>query len=701
MRAKEPEATMSVVAGDGVRIHAEIYGSGTETMLFVPPWSIVHSRIYKGQVPYFSERFRCIAYDPRGNGSSDRPEAVEAYALERCVGDALAVLDATGTERAVLVGLSLGGLVACMLAAHHPERVAAAILVGTVATIGPSHPYMRPEHFRAQRIDPSGWDKYNRDHWLRDYADFADFFVRQICSEPHATKQIEDALGWAAQTSGEVLVRTIEARAIAPSFDTSAQMYRRIACPVLAIHGDDDRIQPHGRAVAVVEATGGELLTIEGGGHNPLGRYPARCNTAIAEFLERRLRIGRRPRRRRAGPTRRALFVSSPIGLGHARRDIAIARALREACPGLEIEWLAQDPVTRLLAASGERIHPRSARLASEVRHIELEAGEHELHAFQAIRRMDEVLVANFMQFQEVVEETRTDLVVADEAWEVDHFWHEHPDLKRAPLAWLTDFVGWLPMPEGGRAEEALTADCNAEMIEHVETRPCVRDVAIFVGEPQDVVPRAFGPGLPEIPDWTRAHFAFAGYVIGAHPSRFGPRARLREALGYRADERVCIVTAGGSGVGAPFVATILRTWPLVRERARDLRMLVVAGPRIDTTALEAPPGVEIRAFVPDLDRHLAACDLAVVQGGLSTTMELAAAGTPFLFFPLRSHFEQRFHVSHRLARYGVGRRMDYATAHPEAIAEAMLSELGRARSPAPVDDGGAARAAAMIARLL
>ena len=116
--------------------------------------------------------------------------------------------------------------------------------------------------------------------------------------------------------------------------------------------------------------------------------------------------------------------------------DIAITRELRKLHPDLQVDWLAQDPVTRLLEASGEQIHPLSSRLASETRHIELESsGEHDLHAFQAIRRMDEVLIANFMIFQEAVEEGGYDLVIADEAWDIDHHWHEHPELKKAALA--------------------------------------------------------------------------------------------------------------------------------------------------------------------------------------------------------------------------------------------------------------------------
>ena len=94
--------------------------------VFVPPWSIVHSRVYKAQLPYFSERFRCVTYDGRGNGQSDRPDDVAAYTLDNYVADALAVMDATRTGPAIIAGLSLGAMIACVLAAYHPERVKAA-----------------------------------------------------------------------------------------------------------------------------------------------------------------------------------------------------------------------------------------------------------------------------------------------------------------------------------------------------------------------------------------------------------------------------------------------------------------------------------------------------------------------------------------------------------------------------------------------
>ena len=149
MRAKLPGKD-GFVDRDGVKIHYEVYGDGPETMVFLPPWSIVHARVYKAQLPYFSERFRCITFDPRGNGKSDQPTEAAAYTLDNYIGDILAVMDATDAGKAILVGLSLGGMHVCVLAAHHPERVKAAVLAGTAATVGPGYPYLTPEAFHGQ-----------------------------------------------------------------------------------------------------------------------------------------------------------------------------------------------------------------------------------------------------------------------------------------------------------------------------------------------------------------------------------------------------------------------------------------------------------------------------------------------------------------------------------------------------------------------
>jgi len=163
----------------------------------------------------------------------------------------------------------------------------------------------------------------------------------------------------------------------------------------------------------------------------------------------------------------------------------------------------------------------------------------------------------------------------------------------------------------------------------------------------------------------------------------------------------VCIVTVGGSGVGQDLLRKVINAYPAAKARVPKLRMIVVAGPRIDPATLPAPQGLEVRSYVHQLYRHLAVCDLAVVQGGLTTAMELTANRRPFIYFPLRHHFEQNLHVRHRLQRYRAGRYMNYEEETSATIAEAIAEEIHRDVDYLPVETGGASRAAALIADLL
>jgi pimeloyl-ACP methyl ester carboxylesterase/predicted glycosyltransferase len=644
------------------------------------------------QIPYLARHCRVLTFDGRGNGRSDRPES--GYSEREFAADALAVMDATETERAALVSLSLGAQRALLLAAEQPERVDTAVFIGPSVPLGE-----RPEA-RAivgawdKELDTDeGWAKYNRHYWLRDYRGFLEFFFSQMFNEPHSTKPIEDCVGWGLETSAETLVAMESGKDL--DAETARELAGRVRCPVLVIQGSKDAITGPSRGIALAEATGGDLVMLEGSGHGPHVRDPVKVNLLLREFAV----PPRLPARWVRGKSRRkrALYISSPIGLGHAQRDAAIADELRKLHPNLEIDWLAQHPVTQVLEARGEHVHPASRFLANESGHIESESAEHDLHCFQAIRRMDEILLANYMVFDDLVREEDYDIWIGDEAWELDYYLHENPEQKRAAYVWLTDFVGWLPMEDGGGHESFLTADYNAEMIEHIARFPRLRDRAVFVGNPDDIVPEDFGPDLPPIREWTEEHYDFAGYVTGFDPGAVGDRA----ALGYRDDERVCIVTVGGSGVGAHLLRRVIDAFPEAKERVPDLRMVVVAGPRIDPDSLPRQDGLEVRAYVHDLYRHLAACDLAIVQGGLTTAMELTASRRPFLFFPLRHHFEQNFHVRHRLERYRAGRRMDFDRDGPTEIAAAIAEEIGREVDYRPVETDGAARAAALIADLL
>ena len=346
-----------------------------------------------------------------------------------------------------------------------------------------------------------------------------DWFFERFFEE-HSTKHIEDALGWGLETDGTTLAATH----LGPQLDAerTRELCPRIQCPTLVLHGTGDQITPFAEGEALAAALDTRLEPVEGSGHGPMVRKPVQVNHALREFLDpgfERVPAPRRPRPGRRGP-KRVLYISSPIGLGHAQRDVAIARALRRRVDDVRIDWLAQHPVTCVLEGEGEAIHPASRHLASESQHIECESAEHDLHCFQAIRRMDEILINNFMVFDDVMRAGDYDLVIGDEAWEVDYYLHENPRQKRAPYVWLTDFVGWIPLPDGGDHEAFLTADYNAEMIGHIARHPEVRDRAIFVGNPDDIVPRTFGPELPWIREWTEKNYAFSGYVTGFDPRR-------------------------------------------------------------------------------------------------------------------------------------------------------------------------------------
>jgi hypothetical protein len=300
---------------------------------------------------------------------------------------------------------------------------------------------------------------------------------------------------------------------VEPTSGDAEAICRLVRCPVLIVHGDQDGIVPHETGAALAHWTGAHMVTIHGGGHAPTMRDPVQTNLLIRASL-------------------------SPS---------------------------AQHPVSELLRPRGELIHPASAFLASESGHIDSfgdEAAEHDLHAFQAIRNMDEILVSNFMVFDDLVRDEHFDLWVGDEAWDIDYFLHENPELKRAPYAWMTDFVGWLPMLDGGDRERVLTADYNAEMIEQIARFPGLRDRSVFVGNPGDVVPDTFGDGLPQIRGWVEQNYQFSGYITGISATELADRDAVRADLGYRADEKVCVVTAGGSGVGTDLLRRVTAAFP-------------------------------------------------------------------------------------------------------------------------------------------
>ena len=289
MEARHPDRT-GVVERDGVRVAWQEYGArarpGDPAVLLLPTWSIVPARVWKLQVAFLARRTTVVTFDPRGNGDSDRPTNREAYRGEELLQDALDVLDATGTPRAVVVGLSGGNQQAFDLAADHPDRVAAWVAIApSIRGLGDYTPERDAAFARwnDDTGDDTGWGRYNRLSWQRDYAGFVEFFFGEAVPEPHSTKLREDLVGWATDTDGSVLAATELARVQAQR--SLAEQAAAVRCPVTVVHGSDDRIIPHAHGVRLAQLTGGSLVTIVGGGHLPQGRDPVVVNRLIDRVL--------------------------------------------------------------------------------------------------------------------------------------------------------------------------------------------------------------------------------------------------------------------------------------------------------------------------------------------------------------------------------------------------------------------------------
>ena len=667
----------------GVKSWYAVWGESGPWIAFAPIFQITHSRMLKATVPYLAQHFRVVTMDGRGNGRSDRPRGQAAYAFEEYYQDFLAVLDAAGADRLAVVGISATAMTALRLAAEHPGRVSHVIVAGGYAEARTDNPKVAERMRKESELMRSDWPAY------------LDWFFSIAFTEPHSSKPFEDGVRYAWAASGE-LVDWARNGWIG---NDVRELARRVRCPTLVIHGDADKRVPYAAGQAIHELVpGARLLTIGGGGHLTAARDPVLFNRAVRDFVAGAPRTSTWTRA--MSRTRRALFISSPIGLGHVQRDLAIARELRKLHPDLAIDWFTADPAARYLEKEGERLHPITRRLANESRHFESVAGEHDLSAFFALRTMDEIMVNNFMTFSDLMEAEHYDLVIGDESWEVDHYYHENPELKRQPFVFLTDFVGCLPM-ESDEREMHLCADRNADDIEHVARFPYVRDAAIFVGNPEDVTEAPFGPGLPGIRAWTDRNFSYAGYALPFDPKDFSDTEKLRQKHGYSRGEKIVIASVGGTAVGRPLLDKIAQAFPRMKRQLPELRMILVAGPRLSPDSFPQLDGLEVRPYVHNLFEHLACSDLALVQGGLSTTMELVATRRPFLSFPLQRHFEQCVHVRRRLANYEADRSVAYAGLTPEALAESALQAMHAPVAYKPVETDGAARAARRIAQVL
>lgn len=392
------------------------------------------------------------------------------------------------------------------------------------------------------------------------------------------------------------------------------------------------------------------------------------------------------------------LYLSWQGGLGHITRDVAIVKALHRLSPELNVSWLAHPLACKVLEQAGETILPES-RLSADYNQAAARClrrfGLNLMHYVAATRKP---YSQNVGLLKHVMSRYNFDLVVGDESYEVVRAIGRGEVELPCRMIMIEDFVGI----------EAMTQNPVEKLAVHMRNRSWAGLTArldpqikhFFVGEPEDIVDRPFGWRLPNRREFAEEHYRFLGFIIPFDPDEYADNSGMKTRLGY-GQAPLLICATGGTCAGKELLELCGKAYVLLKEEIPDLRMVCVCGELFGYDRPALPADVELHSFIPDLYQHYAACDMAVVVGGGTTTVELTALRRPFIFFPLENQFDQQLYVAERLSRHRAGIRMKYDGTTPESLAAAILANIGREVDYTRIPADGAETAARYIAELI
>ena len=396
---------------------------------------------------------------------------------------------------------------------------------------------------------------------------------------------------------------------------------------------------------------------------------------------------------------KKILYVSGSLGLGHITRDLAIADALRKLNPAIEISWVAAHPASQVIQESGEKLHPEAGGYANDNIPAEKAAKGTQLNLLKYLMKASREWDHNFKTICRIIGSEHFDMIIGDETYEIVVGFQKKRSLKKPPFVIIYDFIG-LDAMSSNPVEKLGTYIWNRIWSKDFKSgKEPVFDLGLFIGEKEDVPNRSFGFLLPQRRDLAYSTLKFVGYILPFDANAFSDRREIRRRLGY-GEEPLIVCAIGGTSVGKGLLDLCSKAFPLLKKQLPDLCMVLVCGPRLSPDSIEAPQGVEVRGYVPDLYQHFAASDLSIVQGGATTTLELTALRRPFLYFPIEGHFEQAY-VADRIARHEAGVRMSYSQTTPKILTEAAMSCVGNEASYKSVPFEGAQAAAKLIGRFL
>ena len=394
----------------------------------------------------------------------------------------------------------------------------------------------------------------------------------------------------------------------------------------------------------------------------------------------------------------KVLYISGSIGLGHVTKDLAIAEKLRLLRPDAEITWIATSPATDYLEEKRESIHALSHHFASYSAFAERSANKARLNLVNYVLASLKGWYRNVKTFRKIIREEEYHVIIGNETYEILIGLIFGMIRFETPFIIIYDFLGM----------DSMTRNPFERMVNYILNLIWSRDhkvmsgtkrKSIFIGEPDDIPDKKFGFLLPNRREYARKHFTFIGYIIRFDPHDYKNSKLIREKLGYNSDPLI-ICSIGGTSIGKSLLELCNNASEILLSKIPGLQVVLVAGPRLDPESINATEGVMVKGFLPDLYKHFAASDLAVVQGGFSSTLELTALQRPFIYFPIEGHSEQEY-VSNRLMRHKAGIRMDQSKTTPAQLADAVLKHMDDKVNSKKLNTDGARNAAEIIDSLL
>jgi len=393
------------------------------------------------------------------------------------------------------------------------------------------------------------------------------------------------------------------------------------------------------------------------------------------------------------------LYISGSLGLGHITRDLAIANSLRKILPEIEIEWLAANPASSLLLEAGEKMVPGAESYANENLAAEKAAKGASLNLLSYLLKSRGEWKKNIDFFLNLIAQKKYDLVIGDETYEINLALREHKEMKTFPFVMIFDFVGLHAMTKNPLEHLGVYYWNRVWCHDYrLKIKPPY-DLALFVGEPEDVPDESFGFRLPNRRAMAKATYTFIGYVFPFDAHGFADKAAMKAKLGY-GKEPLLICSLGGTAIGRELLELCGKAYMIAKKKIPALHAVFVTGPRLPVDSVSLPEGAEVKGFIPKLYEHFAACDLAIVQGGATSTFELTALRRPFIYFPIEGHCEQA-NVSRIISQRGAGVKMSLSKTTPELLAEMIIPTIGISLSYPDLPADGAGKAAQLLVELL